>query len=645
LSAFNVVDNLLVGFGVNSLLKEFFPGAYLEYAKKKSMYDNVTIEKAEQIHAENPGFETITSSDITPLLGFVNHLRTEEGIKRAKTEFELSEAQTAAPVIDLRKGCLDSNLYNNVLLGRSGVHAASVLESSLEKNMIFASLDGIEIGTFEGLKIDDNTVVCGRYGILCSGPLSMNLTVSDNRLLGSTAGIAFGIPVYSKFHSVINAQIRGNMMMESKMGISILNLAVLLYDFSVVDNSIICSENGIFLICYDSTFGKEDVTGFQRVIQRNSIKTRGQGIMSSLANVKIIDNDINIESKNTSSTGIDFIGENCTIANNTISASVDLKNGYISQGGIKILQAVSYPYSTLAMKFKIESNRISGGLGNGISIDSNTEGGMINNNYICDMSMNGIAAQDQVRSYSLTVSNNTISNCCSLNGVQDHWWKYAGIVLYRGRNIQILGNKILENAGQDPTGPQFQVGGFYADLLNNTVIADNLFIVNNTPQTSSDTPQAVIHIPGGEPQYYNRDVKIVSNNVKGSNAPALSMGTFVTHFYFDGAYNFYAGSYVSYDGGVPAADASAVSSACDNNSVITNNHFQSTLTPAVKLQTSYSTFSNNFVVCPDDKEADGSLKSAVDLGVGWCVIAIGNVLSAPIQGAGSPLVLEPNVQF
>lgn len=627
LSGFNVVDNLLLGFGVNSLLNKYFPTAYLNYAKKNSMYDKDKIEQAEKIHAGNPGFESITASDISPLLGFVNHLRSEKWTERLKKKFELSKAETTAPVIDLRRGCLDSNFYNNILLGKSGIHAASVIESSLEKNMIFVFHTGISLGTFEGVTIDDNLVVCEIACILCNGKSSMNLTVSNNRLIASNQNIAFEITHGNTSNLVTNAQISRNYMDKSKVGIQISNPAVWVYDLSVFDNSISCSDCGIRLYGFDvAPLMERDVSSFQRVIQRNSIQTGGMGIVSTLANVKTIDNDIAIASKSTFSTGILFSGENCTIANNTISAFVDIENGYISQGGISISPPFLDSYFTQTKKFKIESNHISGGMGNGISIYSYTDNGVIVNNFIADMSMNGIAAQDGILSKNLTVSNNTITNCCSLNGVQeeDHWWKYAGIVLYQGKNIQIMGNKILGNGRKLSANSRFQVGGFYADKLETAAIADNQFIDNGVADSMLDMSQAIIHILGGIDPEFNKDVKIVSNTVKGSSACALLLGINVECNYF-GLYS--------------------ICSALDRNTVITNNHFESMLTPAVKLQTNYCTFSNNFVECPDIKEPDGSLRSSVDLGVGWFVIAIGNVLSAPIHGTALSLVLTPNVTF
>ncbi|MHC4084373.1 MAG: DUF6519 domain-containing protein [Planctomycetota bacterium] len=638
LLGFIVENNLLLGFGIGVLAKAFSPEAFLGYAEKSALYDQPTIEKAKAARNRGKAFESVTPADITPVLNFANHLKVESATAKIKGENILvAEVATAAPMVNLLSGALDANFQNNVILGKTGIYG-TLMESSIERNIIVGAETGIRLELFEGVAIDDNIISAGGSGLQCGGLISFNLTASNNRFLSGTHGIEFKAPEKNTFHLAANIQISQNFMTVSRIGIEINNQAIWVYDFTAVDNSFSgCREFGIVLRGLDENqFLPEGVASFQRVVQRNSFLVKGPGIATALADTNILDNNITISYQPAHQTdisyGIIIAAENCTAANNTIEGVVNPEKNLFSKGGILIRDPIS-PKEGLNKNVVIRGNRISGGIGNGVEIASEIDNMAIESNLISKMGLNGIAVQEQVRKTdNLLISNNKILRCNHLVGELSEdkklivdWWKYAGIVLRSGEKIQILGNEICEN-GRDITNPDFHIGGIYAEQVNSVIIADNQLVDNGNLQ--SPTSQAIIHIPA-DPNGGNEDVKVVDNLVKGSLAPALFIG---------GQWEY-----------VPFYTPVAVlrlPRGLDIKTVITGNHFETLVNgSAVDLQCTRCVFSNNYVECPDDPEID-----AVDLGYGWRVTAIGNVTSAPISGflpwfPITQVIIEHNVIF
>ncbi len=617
LTGFIVKDNLLLGFSTGSLSKTFFPEAFVQFAAKNSMLDKSTISKVKKVQSGKIGFESLTASNTTPVFEFVDNLRAEATIARVSVE-EASVAMVgmALPVINLLEFVLDANLLNNTILGRIGIHAAILTESAIERNVIVGSETGISLQSFEGVTIDDNVLTVGSAGVQCQGPLSTNLTVSNNRFLGGTHGFQF-LSEGGIFNLIANVQFSQNSITVTKTGIEIDTPASLIYDFTAFDNSIIgCSDYGIILRGLDENLFLSDAS-FQRVIQRNSIQVQGVGILVAVTDAKIIDNHITINSipnTNEETYGIKMLANDCTASNNSVHGVVNPGKNILSQGGIYI----SHNQVPLIRRTVVSANRISGGAGNGIEIDSDFDNVMIDNNMIYDMNLNGIAVSDIVQNTNnLMISNNKIFRCNRDNETGMKWWQNAGIVLKSGEKIQIIGNEICENGRQGITG--FQVGGIYAEEVTELMIANN-HLIDNGPATGDPTGvdvQAVIHIPAA-PGVGNEDVKIVNNLIKGSHARALFLG----------------GEFVCISLGF-----FTICFGLDEKTVITGNHFESLVTgPAVELQSNLCVFSNNYVECLDSS-------SSVDLGLGWFVTAIGNVVDEPIGGGGLQVVIEHNVIF
>jgi len=622
---FNVVDNLLLGFGIDSLAKSYFPATFLQFAEKNAIYSPSAINEAKAARKKEEAFESATPTDITPVFNFANHLKVEAATAKIKGERILvAEVATAEPVVNLLSGALDANFQNNVILGKTGIHGGSLMESSIERNIIGGAETGIRLESFDGVTIDDNILSAGGgSGLQCRGLISSNLTASNNRFLSGTHGIEFQVPEEDTFHLAVNIQICQNFISVSDIGINMSDDGIWIYDFTAVDNSFIgCRKCGILLRGLDENqFLPEGVASFQRVIQRNSFLVKGPGIATALADTNILDNNITISYQPANqidvSYGIIIAAENCTAANNTIGGVVNPEKNLFSKGGILLRAPISKKQDL--SKNVIRGNRISGGTGNGVEIASEIDHLVIESNLISKMGLNGIAVREQVqKTDNLLISNNKILRCNRLLGT-NHWWKYAGIVLRSGEKIQILGNDICEN-GRNVTNPDFHIGGIYAEQVKCMIIANNQLVDNGNP--NSPTVQAVIHIPAIPINFIgNEYVKMVDNLVKGSAAPALFLG----------------GEKVCYT----VWNDYLICFGQDIRTVITGNHFESLVSgPAVQLQSNRCIFSNNYIECPDDPEID-----AVDLGFGWWVTAIGNVTSAKISGVGFFQVIEHNVVF
>ncbi len=615
-----VQDNLLLGFGLRTISKSFFPQSFFNFAEKKTLYNSDSLKKAKTIRKKGISFEKTTASNVTPLFQLTSHLKTEAATaKLNKGNMTASQFPTGDPVINLKQGALDANILNNYIIGKIGIFSELLLESTIERNWIMASQEGIALGSFEGVTIDDNFIYSGESGIQCIRQLATNFTISNNRFSSGTNGIEFlesgnrsrqpSVNVQIS-QLVMNAQISQNSISAKKCGIKLHNPEILVYDFTAFDNSISnCDEFGITLIGLDENqFLGKDIASYQRIVQRNSIQVKGAGIVMGVADAKILDNDITIRydlaGQLNISYGIIVRSENCTVANNSVHGTVDPKNNMTSKGGIFINVPLSHTRDPRNKKVVVKTNRLSGGIGNGIEIGNNIDDLIIESNLIYNMGLNGIAVDSKViNTNSLLISNNKIRRCNKLVGTGGIWWKYAGIVLKSGEKIQILGNEICEN-GRDITNLDFHIGGIYAEQVREVIIANNQFVDNGILSPNILRSEAVIQIPAVPINYYgNEDVKITDNIVKGSRAPALFLGgEFFCYFRF-----------------------------CigrDNKTVITGNHFESLIPgTTVELQSNYCVFSNNYVESPDSPNTD-----AVDLGYGWYVTALGNVSSAPISG-------------
>ncbi|UCE08318.1 MAG: right-handed parallel beta-helix repeat-containing protein, partial [bacterium] len=459
------------------------------------------------------------------------------------------------------------------------------------------------------------------------GILAMNLTASDNRIISGTNGMEFLDSDEQNLQLIANIQISQNFITAQGSGIKVNNPAIIVYDFTAFDNSIVgSSEFGIILRGLDENlFLPEDVASFQRAIQRNSVQVKGAGIVIGVSDAKILDNDITIKyaeaHQQNISYGIVIMASNCTAANNTLQGVIDLSTNIRSKGGIYIFVPPSHKQDARSKKIIIRANRISGGIANGIEIASNIDNVVIESNLIHKMGLNGIAVDSKIQSTNnMIISNNKISRCNQLVGAGTSWWKYAGIVLKSGEKIQITGNEICEN-GRDITNPGFLVGGIYAEQVRNVIIANNQLINNGLLSENFVSLQAVIHVPAIPTNSVgNEDIKVVNNLVQGSRAPALFLGGEFNCFKFNNL---------------------IICFGQDTKTIISGNHFESLITgPTVQLQSNHCIFSNNYIECPDSPNVD-----AVDLGYGWYLTATGNISSSPISGAGWVLVIEHNVIF
>ncbi|MHC4438870.1 MAG: DUF6519 domain-containing protein [Planctomycetota bacterium] len=375
---FNVVDNLLLGFGINSLAKSYFPATFLRFAEKNAVYSPSAINEAKAARKKEEAFESATHTDVTPVLNFVNHLKVEAATAKIKGEGILAaEVATAEPVVNLLQGAIDANFQNNAILGKTGIRGALLMESSIERNIVGVLETGILLESFEGVTIDDNILSAGGSGIQCRGPISFNLTASNNRFLSGTHGIEFQAPEEDAFHLAINIQICQNFVSVSDIGIMMRDERIWIYDLSAVDNSFYgCKQVGILLVGQDQ-FMPEGVVGFQRVIQRNSFVVKGTGIATALADTNILDNNITISYQPANQTddnsyGIIIAAENCTAANNTIEGVVNRNQKIFSKGGILIGNPF-FRRGGLCENVVVRCNRISGGTGNGVEIVSGSQ--------------------------------------------------------------------------------------------------------------------------------------------------------------------------------------------------------------------------------------------------------------------------------
>ncbi|MEE9555570.1 MAG: DUF6519 domain-containing protein [candidate division Zixibacteria bacterium] len=627
-----ITDNLLLGFALNSFMKIYFPPRFLAFAEKKAIYDKANIAEANRVKRDIGGIETTTKSNITPVYLFANHLMSEASTARVSVEYRTpaDKVTTASPVIDLQAGAMDTNIANNIIIGKIGIHAEFLLESAIEKNMILAIGAGIDLGSFEGLSINENILFSGGSGIYCTGELALNLTVFDNRIMSRSSGIEFlkegGDEKISQF--IANIQIGLNFIDALVSGIKASNVALFIFDFTAFDNSITgCNECGIILSGIDELPKvPKDITSYQRTIQRNSIQVQQAGIVTGISDTKILDNDITIAHRTGNeslkySYGISIFAESCTAANNKIEGRIVPETNLGSKGGIFIGELFEGRNEIVNKNAIIRENRITGGIGHGIEIWSNADGLNIENNLISDMGLNGIAvAEHVIRTDNLLISNNRILRCNRLIGVGGRWWKYAGIVLQSGSRIQIIGNQVCENGRK--SNHNINVGGIYGQQLSEVIIANNQFIANGPESDNFENSQAVIDIPA-IPKYPtgNSDVKVIDNLVKGSRAPALFLG-----------------GYWIYE--IPPGGQEKQQKGTDIKVIITGNHFESLLHDfAVKLQCSQCVFSNNYVECGVE------FKFSVDLGYGWYMTVIGNVTNRGFINNGYKQLIEHNVIF
>jgi hypothetical protein len=535
--------------------------------------------------------------------------------------------RTLGPVIQMKGTVVDASITDNIIFGQFGIFINAAIESTIFKNLILAQKEGIELGSFAGVTIDNNLIVSGQNGIVFFGKIAMRYSIINNRINTSRSGILIkddNFNIAYKFH------IDKNIINANEAGINLRNPTTFLMDLTIIDNSITGStQAGINILGITSSEQLrqfESRNRIQRVIQRNSISSQGVGIFLAIPHFEVLDNVINIEGgqeQNNRTWGIELRSHKCSIVNNTVNALVDVQQRILPNGGICLTPSKEMIVGE-QHGIDIIRNTITGGIGNGIEIASNLDGLVIEGNEIAKMTLNGIAVQQHVQFVNnLRIAGNHIHDCFTPSEGIPTWWINAAIVLTRTRKAQITGNRIINNGSnvQLATGLT-GYGAFYAEQINEIQILDNQFM-DNWVQDQRESTQAIIHVPirfypQNSPNLpVNTDIQISNNIVKGPNTRALEIGNYAP---------LVLGSLILILG-------------LDSKANIGSNHFESTLNgPIVNLHISKCLFTNNFVSCAQSN-------SSVSLGSGLWVIANGNLVSDPIVGAGLAQQIINSQQF
>ncbi len=615
------VDNLMLGFNLALLAKAFFPEALFSAAEEEELFDREEMARAREARREGASYETIDKRNPGPARELEHYLRNESAAAKAEgATIVAPQFQSTSPIVNLTGAVLDANCTDNLLMGAAGIFIRMGLELNVETNVLMATSHGLIMQMVEGAMVRDNMITAGSIGVYCAGSICLNLAVENNRLVAGTDGIAFAPAKEVPVQLVWNFLAGNNLINAKYRGIVLFNPGIILQDLTLVDNTLLSSElHGIYIGVFDENqFQASDQISLQRVIQRNSISTKGNGIVLDVSDSRVLDNEVNInhlqEVESPDSWGIALVATNGVIAGNTIQGRVQEENEVYSQGGIFLAPRKAYA-STRLHQVEVRQNQIIGGIGNGIEIANTLPGLVIEQNQISHMGLNGIATREGLTSLeNLRVKDNTIHDCLQQVGASQSWWAYAGIVLTTIREAQICGNTIRDN-GNNINQAETYVSAIYAEHLYDTLISGNLCLNNQTQADSS--PQAAIHIPLGN-LFGNNNIQILNNRVHNTATPLLELGGFICLLLND----------------------ILLCSATDGNTLISGNHFESALEgPVVNLHLSQSAFSNNYVSC------NGVEGSSVNLGYGWNVLATGNVVALPITGSGLNQQIISNLEF
>lgn len=637
----DIDDNLLLGISRSFLGKSFFPKSLFEAAMKGGLYtkDDISAEP----HDKRTAFESIGKRNTDSAFRLESYMKVSanesklryanaSSVKARDMAAVVDVERTLGHIIQLEGTVVDVNITDNIIFGRAGILTNAAIECAIDKNLILAQEEGIELGLFEGVTVDNNLIVSGQHGIVFFGQIALGFTVTNNRIITPRTGIiTTGNRGDAKFQLAYNIQIDKNIINATEVGINLYNQSIFLIDLTIVDNSITGSTQAgiiIFGITSSEQVGQvERRNRIQRVIQRNSISSEGMGIFLQIPHFEVLDNVINIigggKEQNNSSWGIMLISHKCSIVNNTVNALVDIKQGKLPKGGIYLDLSKSIVESE-QHGIDIVRNTIVGGIQNGIEIASDINGLVIEGNEIEDMILNGIAVQEHVRFVNnLRIAGNHIHDCFTPLSTNQgsSWWANAAIVLTSTEKAQIIGNRITNNGRNVLEASKVQgFGALYAERVNEIQILDNQF-TDNWVRDQRRSTQAVIHVPiiPYHPKIYhgqaNTDIQISNNLVKGANTRALEIGNFL-----------WQGPLIPIWG-------------LDSKAVIVNNNFETTLNgPIVLIHINQSVFSNNFVNCAQSN-------SSVYLGYGAYVLANGNVVSDPIIGAGHNQQIVNTLQF
>ncbi len=644
---FDMKENLIQGLDIDLMSKSFFPEPLFKSAIATKRYDAATVKKAQEARTKGAKYESLRRTDTKSAYGLNATMKVTSAEARVEAQSHYAydtkvEATAASPrkttigaIISFGGTLIDANFTDNILTGYAGITANQIMEFTINNNLIFIEEFGIELFVFEGVTIKNNLIRIesdgdastdvGFYGIGCFGEFIYGLSVTNNRIFSKEHGVIFvGNDDRVKSQVAFNIQIDKNIIVAPTVGIALASeVVILLFDLTIVDNSIVTSQiAGIYIYVESGELqgALDNSNALQRVIERNSISVRGAGILMNLARCKVLDNDININPEANStffeSRGIILQGDDCTISNNTIRGNTN--SDFNSYGGI-YLELESISAVNNKSQTRISNNRILGGIHNGIEIVSDVDGLVIEENLISGMGLNGIAVQPKVEFVNnLSIKGNQIKDCLSLAGISQNWWKYAGIVLTTTRNTQINGNTICDNRA-DENLPTINMGAFYADKINEISISDNHFI--NNGRQDQVLAQSVIHIPlrTNTPTsiVINSDIQITNNIVKSGRSSALTLGSNVD----DGKTNV----------------------ATDENAIITNNHFEATTSGLffcfILLNINKLIFASNYVSIGQSNASTVLLLSSKN------VMANNNVISGPISGTGVNQQIINNLQI
>ena len=621
---FDLVDNIALGINLRLMSKGFFPDGLYAPAEKAGYFSKADLAKAKEAKAKEKetAYARLREGKKEPAYAMNQKMKAEAAMAHASYgQYNPADLPAGKPLVDLSGNLVDGRLFDNLLLGAIGINVNYALECEIKTNLIVARQYGIVLGLFEGMALEDNAITSGAACLKCNGIMAMNLVVANNRLISQSRGIDFMEKGQTdNYQIVINNHFNNNWIDAGEIGIAMEASNVILADFTMVDNTIRnCGQMGILILALDENqFQETDSIALQRVIQRNSISVPGTGLMLSVSDVKILENEINIDhtaeaSGANFSRGIYLVADNGVISNNTIQAVVDAQGAKDSMGGIYLRRNASFT-STRRQQVEIRNNQILGGIQNGIEVDSDFSGLRIEENQIAGMGLNGIAVARQVALVDdLLIVGNHIQDCLQLVGRGQSYWKYAGIVLTTAQKVQISGNVVCNNGLSVEQG--VPVGGLFAEFLLETNITDNQFINNEPPGLDKPNDQAVVHIPStwnGED--YSINVQITNNLVQSTLSPSLFFGD-----YFP--FNF--GNITIYFTTVGKA-------------LVSGNQFESSVPgPTVRLETYNGSFSSNQVSCG---QADSSV-----LGHGYSFIATNNIVTDAIIFVGGNQIIDKNL--
>jgi hypothetical protein len=625
MAGLDIDDNLLLGINKKFLGRAFFPKSLSAFATEKGLYAG---EKMTGVFAqEEQSFESIDKRNTSSVVGLEAYMKLAANESRSGKAISISDTaatmaavtdveRTLGHVIQLAGSALDVNITDNIIFGGAGIFSNSVIECTIDRNIMLTQREGIELGLFQGVTIDNNLIVSGHNAIVFFGQICQGFTVLNNRITTPKAGV-ISLRREKDVHVQLayNIQLEKNIINATEIGINLDNQTLFLMDLTIVDNSI---TGGAGIAIFSNTTSEllqqlEQRSGMQRIIQRNSISVTGLGIYLGIPYCQVLDNVINIigskQQQPGNSWGIWLQAHKCSIVNNVISGLVDVQNKVLQNGGI-FIGIKEGLLDNEQHSIDIVRNTIVGGAQNGIEIASDINGLVIEGNEIVNMILSGIVVQEHVRFVNnLRIAGNHIHDCFTPLPADQwpSWWNNAAIVLTSTKKTQIIGNRIINN-GRHVTEDSKVVGygAFYAEQVDEIQILDNQFI-DNWVMDKRESKQAIIHVlrrfysKSSDDFPLNADIQILNNIVNGANTRALVIGNVVKG---DKAF------------------------ALDSKAVIGNNHFETTLQgPIVEIHISKSLFSNNFVSCAESS-------SSVSLGFGWRVMANGNVVSAPITGAG-----------